>query len=105
MNSSESDPGSACYMVRNDCELCQQLQECGFCATHNRRAGACNPAGVSELCESIGGEWNVPCREVNVAAPTPVATVTRMDEMTKTFFAPTPKVIFIGFSFFVFDFI
>lgn len=53
------DPGElgakACYLVRNDCELCQSLQDCGYCSTHSGMAGACNPKEVKDSCFGIGG--------------------------------------------------
>lgn len=68
------DEAQACYLLRDNCDLCIQLVACGYCATHNGRAGACNPASVEQQCNSIGGAWNRPCGSLSLPPPTPPAT-------------------------------
>jgi hypothetical protein len=68
------DEAQACYMLRDNCKLCVQLIACGYCATHNGQAGACNPASVEQQCYAIGGTWNVPCDALSLPPPTPPLT-------------------------------
>ena len=86
------DEAQACYLLRDNCELCTQLAACGYCATHGGKAGACNPEAVQQQCIDIGGTWNVPCDSLSLPAPTPPVTPvpTRMRPSPTPTTSPAP---------------